>query len=298
MVRLSSRLLASLCLAASLAACGGAPLQGDNPVLAQARDAHTDGQSAFARRDFDNARRHFEQALRLHQSIDDAAGIALNRLDLARSYAALGDSASAEGELDALLSGAAPASSKAEGARQKAVLALSANRLDDAQHWQREAGAQCGAGCSLASSLALIRAQVALRRGALDQAAAEWNAALTALPAVANSGWPTSEHANVWRLGGEIALQRQDYGSARAHLEQALAADRDNGLPERVLIDLHLLAQASAAAADNAAARNYYRRLLEASLASQRDPNAASEFTQRARAGLQRLDATLVKESR
>lgn len=297
MMRLPSRLLVSLCVAAFLSACGGASVQTDNPVLAQAQDAHTDGQRAFVRQDFDNARRHFEQALRLHQSIDDATGIALNRLDLARSRAALGDAVGAEGELDALLSSAAPSPLRAEAARQKAVLALAANRLDDALRWQNEARTQCGAGCALTSSLALIRAQVALRRGALDQAAAEWNAARAALPAVADSERPTSEHANVWRLGGEIALQRQDYSSARAHLEQALAADRDNGLPERVLIDLHLLAQTSTAAADNVAARNYYRRLLDAALASQRDPNVASEFTQHARAGLQRLDATLAKES-
>jgi tetratricopeptide (TPR) repeat protein len=166
--------------------------------------------------------------------------------------------------------------------------------------WQGEALVQCGkagSDCSLTSSLALIRAQVALRRGALDQAAAEWNAARAALPAVATTERPTSEHANVWRLGGEIALQRKDYNSARAHLEQALAADRDNGLPERVLIDLRLLADASAAAADNIAARDYYRRLLDAALASQRDPNAPSEFTLRARAGLQGLDANLAKEN-
>ncbi|HEX5392910.1 MAG TPA: tetratricopeptide repeat protein [Rhodocyclaceae bacterium] len=295
MVRLSSRLLA-LCIVASLAACGGAPSQADNPVLAQARDEHTDGQSAFARHDFDNARRHFERALRLHQSIDDGAGIALNRLDLARSRAALGDTAGADGDLDALLSSVAASPLRAEAARQKAVLALAANRLDDALRWQSEAAAQCGTGCSLTSSLALIRAQVALRRGVLDQAATECNVARAALPAVADAERPTPEHANVWRLGGEIALQRKDYAVASAHLEQALAADRGNGLPERVLIDLRLLAETSESAADNITARDYYRRLLDAALASQRDPNAPSEFTLRARAGLQRLDATLKKE--
>lgn len=282
----------ALSIAALLAACGQAPIQPDNPILTQAQEAHDDGQSAFARRDFDSARRHFEQALRLHQSIDDRDGAALNRLDLARSRLALNDRSGAEAELDAALAATSAPALRAEAARQKAVLALLGNRLDDAQRWQGEAATACGVGCAMNGSLALIRAQVALRRGALEQAASEWTAARAAM---GNAEAQTAEHANLWRLGGEIALQRKDYATARAHLEQALAADRSNGLPERVRRDLRLLAEAAEAAADPIAARDYYRRLLQSAQAGGAD--TANDVLKNTASALQRLDATLAKEN-
>lgn len=286
--------IASCLLVTLLTACSSGPVQRDSAVAAQARDEHADGQDAFSRHDFDSARRHFQRALRLHQSIDDAQGIALNRLDLARSWAALGEGAKADAELDALLSSAASASARAEAARQKAVIALAEDRLDDALRWQSEAASQCGADCSLGGSLAMIRAQVALRRGAFDQAQHEWNTAQAALPSATP---PTAEQANLWRLGGQIARARKDFSAARSQLAQALATDRDNGLPDRVQFDLRLLAENAEASADRVTARDYYRRLLDAALSTQRDADPPSATVLYARAGLQRLEATLAKEN-
>lgn len=265
-----------------LAACGAAPPRA-NPLAEQAEHLRRDGGKAYARQDYANAVRHFAVAAQLHASIDDLSGAAQDRLNLAQALAAAGDSAAAQTQLDAVLAqaGELPGASRAEAARQKAVLALGAGRHEEAAGWQQQAARDCAADCPLAASLALIRAQVALRRGDSAAAAGEVGNAKKLL---GGGDPPTPEKANAARLGGEIALQRGDWAQARTELQQALALDRRLGLAGRVRLDLRLLAAAAEASADLPASRAAYQRLLQAAEAG--GDGDSAEF---ARAALARL---------
>jgi len=266
-----------------LAACGSAPPR-TSPLIQEAERLRNDGGRAFAQRDYESAARNFLAAAQRHASLDDSPGTALDRLNLARTYFAARNIAAAQAQLDTVLAQASelPGTLRAEAARQKAVLALAANRSEEAQRWQRQAAESCGKDCPLAASLALIRAQIALRLG--DEVNAGTEVALAQkLLAAANPA--TAEHANAARLAGEIAMARKDWNEARKQLQLALTTDRDLGAPERVRLDLRLLAAAAEASADLPAARGSYQRLLQAA-----EAGGDAEAATLARTALQRLD--------
>lgn len=265
-----------------LAGCGSAPPL-LNPVAEQAERLRKDGGRAYAHLDYLAAARHYAAAAQLHGSVDDVAAAALDRINLARALAAAGDRGAAQAQLDTLLAEGSelPGALRAEALRQKAVLALAAGHNEEAQRWQQQAGTACGADCPLAASLALIQAQLALRRGELPQAA---GAVAEAQKLLGPADPPTPEHANAARLAGEIALQRKDWIQARPSLEQALALDRRLGAAGRVRLDLRLLAVMEEGSGDLPAARARYQRLLQAA-----EAGGDSEAATFARTGLSRL---------
>jgi len=264
-----------------LAACGSAPPRA-NPLLEQAERLRNDGGRAFANRDYDSAARNFAAAAQLRASLDDAPGTALDRLNLARALYAARDTAAAQAPLDAVLTQAGvPGALRAEAARQRAVLALAAGRSEEAQRWQQRAANDCAQDCPLAASLALIRAQIALRQNDLASAGSE---AAVAQKLLGEGNPAGAEHANAARLTGEIAVLRKDWSEARRAFEQALEVDRKLGSAERVRLDLRLLAAADEASADLPAARGHYQRLLQAA-----EAGGDAEAAALAAAALQRL---------
>jgi len=77
------------------------------------------------------------------------------------------------------------------------------------------------------------------------------------------------------RLLGFVALRSENPAAARAHLEEALAIDREIGAPRKIALDLLALGRAAALGGEREAARAYYTRALAVSEADRDDAGAA-----------------------
>lgn len=248
--------LAMLALAAWLAALAGcATPKALSPSQAQAVAQNRQGMDSFAAGDLVRAQHAFEAALRLERAVENEEGIALNLLNLAQCHQRLGKPELAAAMLDQLLDSGAVVFSpprRAEAALQLALLAFQRQDMAAAERWQREGLAICG-DCAMAGKLRGLGARLALQRGdaqAALQAAGE---------ALARSGDDAVEKANALRLQGAAQLALGQKPAAEAVLLQALALDKDGGLPDKVLQDLQLLGHAGA---DPAAQRRYWNRAL------------------------------------
>lgn len=250
--RMRAVLTAALC-AALLAACGTQKVL--SPSQAQAVALNRQGMDSFAAGDTVRALHAFEAALQLERAVENEEGIALNLLNLAQCYQRLGKPELAAAMLDQLLDGGGVVFSpqrRAEAALQHALLALQRNDAGAADKWQREGAAMCG-DCALAGKLNGLAARLALQRGDAQ------DALKSAGEALAKSGDDAVEKANALRLQGVAQLALGQKAAAEAALLQALALDKDGGLPDKVLQDLQLLGHAGS---DVAAQRRYWRRAL------------------------------------
>ncbi|MRV73300.1 tetratricopeptide repeat protein [Duganella sp. FT92W] len=245
-------LMAVLCMAL-LAACGTQKVL--SPSQAQAVALNRQGMDSFAAGDTVRALHAFEAALQLERAVENEEGIALNLLNLAQCYQRLGKPELAAAMLDRLLDGGGVVFSpqrRAEAALQHALLALQRNDAGAADKWQREGAALCG-DCALAGKLNGLAARLALQRGNAE------DALKSAGEALAKSGDDAVEKANALRLQGAAQLALGQKAAAEAALLQALALDKEGGLPDKVLQDLQLLGHAGS---DVAAQRRYWRRAL------------------------------------
>jgi tetratricopeptide (TPR) repeat protein len=251
--------LAMVALAAGLAGCA-AP-KALSPNQAQAIALNRQGMDSFAAGDTVRAQQAFEAALRLEQAVENEEGIALNTLNLAQCYQRLGKPDLAAAMLDQLFDSGGVVFSpqrRAEAALQHALLAFQRQDMAAAQRWQRDGMALCG-DCALAGKLHSLAARLALQRG---NAGAALKAAGDAL---AKSGGDAVEQANALRLQGAAQLALGQKPAAEAALLQALALDKDGGLPDKVLQDLQLLGHAGT---DARAQRRYWRRALDVAQAA------------------------------
>ena len=148
----------SLFLVLLLAACGSKPAL--PPLQKQITALGEAGHKAYARGDLAGARRDFERALNVAQGGDDADGIAMNRLNLARVAQARGDSAQAHRELDYVLDPlAAPPmgnSWRADAAARKAILLLDADNVEAAGTLVTQAQSWCNKSCPAAATVGFL----------------------------------------------------------------------------------------------------------------------------------------------
>ncbi|MBY0239605.1 MAG: tetratricopeptide repeat protein [Burkholderiaceae bacterium] len=250
-----ARLVLVICMAWMAALAGCATPKALSPGQAQAVALNRQGMDSFAGGDMVRAQQAFEAALQLERAVENEEGIAVNLLSLAQCQQRLGKPERAVALLDQVLDGGALAfhpRHRAEAALQHALLAFQRQDLAAAERWQRDGAAICG-GCAMAGKLRALGARLALQRGdAVD-------ALKAAGDALASSGDDTVEKANALRLQGAAHLALGQQPAAEAALLQALALDKDGGLPDKVLQDLQLLGHAGA---DPAVQRRYWRRAL------------------------------------
>ncbi|GAB2865680.1 hypothetical protein GCM10027277_38090 [Pseudoduganella ginsengisoli] len=250
---MNGRWLTLVVLAVLLAGCGTQKVL--SPSQAQAVVLNRQGMDHFAAGDIARAQHAFEAALQLERTVENEEGMALNMLNLAQCYQRLGQPARAAAMLDQLWDNGTVAFSpqrRAEAAMQHALLALQHNDAAAAERWQRDGAALCG-DCALAGKLRSLAARLALQRG--DAA----DALKAAGEALAKSGDDAVEKANALRLQGAAQLALGQKQGAEAALLQALALDKEGGLPDKILQDLQLLGHAGANADGQ---RRYWRRAL------------------------------------
>jgi tetratricopeptide (TPR) repeat protein len=261
-------------IALGLAGCGQPPKQNHAARQQAAVEANRKGESYVRHGELESAARSYREALRLSQSLEDAEGIAANAINLSIVRQRQGRFADARASLGAVLEQPnlrfSPAR-LAEASLRHALLDLDQNRFASAEQWAANAANHCGQRCALSGAIHNVRAQLALQAGQTEAAVAAARAAHDA----SRGAGDRAELANALRLLGITSLHRGDAVDARAHLEQALALDREIGAPRKIALDLLALGRAATLAGERDTARAYYARAMAVSEADRDNAGAA-----------------------
>lgn len=256
--RSNSALIGLFCL--MLVACGSAP-EKPNSRSEQGIRLSARADAAFLQGEYERAKNDYLQALRINQSVENAAEIAIIRFNLARVYRELAQPQQAHLQLDALFSDTAliyPTATLAAAAALKSQLYLESNERPLALSWIEKADGHCQKKCTVSGSLLLLRAQLAQRDNRLDEALKFADDAVAA----SNSGMQQLELANAQRISGEISMAKNDFTRAIHSFQQAYVIDQKLGIPGRIRLDLLRLASAHERAGATATALPYYERAL------------------------------------
>lgn len=259
--RSNSALLLSFCLI--LVACGSAP-EKLNFRSEQANKLSARADAAFLQGEYEGAKHDYLLALRIHQSVENAAEIAIMRFNLARVFREQAHPEQAHLQLDALFSEPAlpyPPATLAAAAALKSQFYLEGSEPSLALSWAEKGEGYCRKNCTVAGSLLLLRAQLAQRDNRLDEALKFADDAVAAL----NSGVQQMELANAQRFSGEISLARNDFTRAIHSFQQALALDQKLGIPGKIRLDLLRLGAAHERAGAANTALHFYARALNVS---------------------------------
>ena len=259
--RSNSGLLISFCL--MLFACGSAP-EKQNFRTEQANKLSSRADAAFVQGEYESAKDDYLQALRINQSVENAAEIAIIRFNLARVFHELSHPEQAHLQLDALFSEPAlpyPPSTLAAAAVLKSQYYFESNETPLALIWLDKGEGYCQKKCAVAGSLLLLRCQISHQDNRLDEALKFADDAISVL----KSGTQQMELANAYRLSGEISMARNDFTRAITSLQQAYAIDRKQGISGKIRLDLMRLGAAHERTGAAASAQNYYSRALTVS---------------------------------
>ena len=259
----NNSLVSVFLLSLLLVACGSAPEKPNLPSE-QANMLSARADAAFLQGEYERAADEYLKALRISQSVENTAEIAILRFNLARALRESGHPESAHQHLDALFSEPVlpyPPATLAAAAALKSQLYLEGGELIPASRWVEKGGELCQSKCAAAGSLLLLRAQLAQREGRFDEALKFAEEAVSAL----NSGRQQIELANAHRLSGEISMQKNDLSGAYPSFLKALAIDQKSGAPGKIRLDLLCLGMAYERAGEVGTALHYYHRALSVS---------------------------------
>ena len=239
-------------MALGLTACSSSPPPVSEPRLRlQANEVEALGARRYAQGEYAGAARQFAEATRLHQSLDDEAAVARNRLQLAHTLLALGQ---AQQALEQAQQVRQPGLQVSAGLLQvQARLALS--QLDAARDLLTKLDGLCPTACEERGRLLLLRARVAWAGGDVAQTGAQTQAAL---PLLRERG-ELRELANGWRLLAAARLKAADAPGALAAAQAALAIDRQQALPEKISRDWLLIGDIQRQSAQDQAREAYQR---------------------------------------
>lgn len=197
----------TLALGLGLSGCAGSPSPSGR-FSDEALGFNQRAARAYDHGDLAQARSLYHRALEIDASIDDAEGVAVNSLSLARVEQALGEADAAHRHLDRVLDGAAAAPWRAEAAARKAQLHLASGELARADEWLGRAEGLCDQ-CRAQAAILNLGARIALARGQPALAVQRAERALQ-LPA---SDDARPERANALRILGEAKMAQQRLAS-------------------------------------------------------------------------------------
>lgn len=258
--RSATGLLSALLAACALiAGCGGGARPLANPALNAAREQNI---AASRLLDSGNPARAIElyrQSLKAAEAIEDFELAASNLSNLALAHARLAQWRDAHAAVDRVIG--APqrygtAAVALAGAR-KALIHLDEGALDDALRLAQLAEQGCPSPCGYAATLANLRAQVALMRGANDEAARHAARAAD----LAGTAQPAEQATALRQWGRALSLTGRHTEAAQA-LARALSLDKQLGASAGIALDLIYAGDNEARRGDLSLARDFHQRAL------------------------------------
>lgn len=253
-----------------LAACSSSPPKPMNAAQTATQAQSQNGGRALRRGDLDGALAAYTEALAAADSVEDFSAAGTQLLNLALVYARLGQASAAHARLDRILNAPQRYNDALQGqaAARKALLLLDAGSHGIALHWADRAQAHCPEPCPLTPAMTNLRAFIALERSELQRAAGM----ATRAAELAEDHKLPAERANALRLQGRAQTRLGQTEPAATALAQALAIDRELGLPERIALDLMYAGENEERRGDTAAAREFFERALQVSTAARLTP--------------------------
>jgi tetratricopeptide (TPR) repeat protein len=246
----------ALVLVLLLAACAHTP-EARSPQLLHAIDFNQQGEKAFRSGEYLFAIDYFNKSLLKNESIENLDGIAINRINLAKSYQAVNNFTEAHRVLDGVLLENLlkfPDEYLAAAATQKSLLLLSQNEDVEAARWNDKAVSLCG-NCRFQGTIFNVQSTIALRRK--DAAAAtHWGE----LGVKVNRASSPLEYANSLRLLARAKLAGNAAAGALPLLEEVLVLDKKLGTPEKISLDMNIMAEAYALLGEKQKSREYGER--------------------------------------
>lgn len=210
----------------------------------QAIEWASQGEKAYLGGKMEQSRQHYEKALQLNTTIENARGIAANTLSLAQINLDRGEYEQAEAKLQLILGDKDhlfATGEKADAAARSARMALLLKQHGKAMELAQQAQVFCKeAACTFGATILNLHAQAALALGQIDEGTDLTRQA----GAMAEKAQQPVELANSRRLLGDILLSQKSAAAAVPMLEQALSLDKQLGLAKKIAEDLHLLADA------------------------------------------------------
>ncbi len=243
------------------AACGSNP-PALSPQQETAIQYNQRGRTAFEQGDYPEARAAYQQALAIHQSVENTDGIATELMNLSVVYRRLGDSTAAHNALDQILisSGLSFTSAqRAETAYRRASFYLEDGNLNEAKTWADKALGFCQ-GCATEGRLYNLLARMSL----LANPQETLNLARRALGLNRNAG-DRAEEANSLRLIADASFASGDFKTAQQFYGDALALDKDSGSAAKIALDLMGLGRSLARQGRRDEALEYFRRAYSVS---------------------------------
>lgn len=239
-----------------LTACAHTP-ETRSPRLIQATDFNQEGEKAYRYGEYQSAIENFQASLLINESVENLDGIAINLIDLAKSYQAIESLNEAHRAVDRILQDKVlhfPDEYLAAAAAQKSLLLLSQNDLVDAARWVDKAMSWC-AQCRVRGTVLNVQSNIALRRNDAV-AAARW----AEMALKENKGRSPVEYANSLRLLARAKLSGNNAGAALPLLEEALELDKRLGMPAKIAYDMNIIAEVYLALGDQNKAYGYRER--------------------------------------
>ncbi len=231
------------------------PVEVKSPALESAERLERRGSAAYAKGDHAGAAKDFQMAAHVYESLAMTDAHANTQLSLARIDADDGRPAEALTRVSRVLNlpstGATLSSSTLLLAQGRvAALYLQQKNLPAAGAALFAAEGLCAAACEAASALSALRANWHL-------ASNDLTAAKTSAAAALGQATAPSDKANALRSLAQIGLAQTQLPQAAQDAAQALALDQSLGASNRVIADLHLLADIYAKAGDARKAAEY-----------------------------------------
>ena len=231
------RIVTGASLSLILSGCfgGAAPVRSEGQV--QAERTLNRGIRAEQKGDIPGSEAFLLQSLATSSSIEDYPAQTAALINLARLKRLQHDLPAAGAYGDRALAAAAHAPLfHAEAAYEKALIELSAGRLDTALLLAQKSTAASRGSTQFGSRLNLA-ARIQLERGALGEAATLAEAALDANRAAGQM----EEEANSLRILGVVARHEKRYEAGLQRLEEALQIDKRIGQSAKIALDLEEL---------------------------------------------------------
>ena len=243
------------------AGCGSNP-PALSPQQETAIQHNQRGRTAFEQGDYSEARAAYQQALAIHQSVENTEGIATELMNLSVVYRRLGDTTAAHGALDQIInpSGLSFASAqRAEAAYRKASFYLEDGNRNEAKSWADKALGFCQS-CGTEGRLYNLLARMSLPGNPQETL----SLARRALAMNRNNS-DKAEEANSLRLIADASFATGDFKTAQQFYGDALSLDKDAGSATKIALDLMGLARSLAQQGRRNEAADYFRRAYSVS---------------------------------
>lgn len=240
-----------------LSGCSSVP-EPANLRLSKAIEFNQRAQNAFQRGEYQTAADLYDLSLQVDSSIENVDGIAINLINLAKVHQALAQRELVQRDLDALLNEKAlhfRPEHLAAAALQKAAMQLQDGDVGGAGYWLEQSAGHCTSDCKLKGAINNLRANIAL----LEKDAGKTLYWADQGASASKKAAPV-EYANALRLAAQAKILKDDADGAKVLLEQTLAADKTLGLPQKIFLDLTLLAEVSDMKGDVEVAKQYRAR--------------------------------------